>query len=148
MHSKRSTSTKIVSSTLRALHSLFLSLCADGFPKFSSIAIALGALYMTVLAIELFGVTAAIMVSLRLLLCLSRARLTQGSQNKLLLIRIYSFLSALSALIVIAAAFTRVVIHFVFKVRVTNTTLFIAHLPFRRTTSSRNARNWPRDRML
>ena len=72
---------------------------------------------MTVLAIELFGVTAAIMVSLRLLLFLSRARLTQGSQNKLLLIRIYSFLSALSALIVIAAAFTRVVIHFVFKVR-------------------------------
>ncbi|KAI0088205.1 hypothetical protein BDY19DRAFT_949549 [Irpex rosettiformis] len=67
-----------------------------GFPKFATIAIALGALYMTVLAIELFGVTAAVM-------------------NNLLLIRIYSILSALSALIVIAAAFLRVIIHFVFK---------------------------------
>ncbi|KAI0826177.1 hypothetical protein BC629DRAFT_1453726 [Irpex lacteus] len=69
---------------------------AQGFPKFATIAIALGSLYMTVVAIELFGVTAAVM-------------------NKLALIRIYSFLSALSALIVIASAFLRVVIHFVFK---------------------------------
>ncbi|KAI0701947.1 hypothetical protein BC835DRAFT_1303540 [Cytidiella melzeri] len=67
-----------------------------GYPKFATLAIALGALYMSVVAIELYGVTAAVM-------------------NSLLLIRIYSYLSILSGLIVVGSALLRVVVHFLYK---------------------------------
>lgn len=47
---------------LHSKHAILNVVHKEGFPKFATIAIALGSLYMTVVAIELFGVTAAVMV--------------------------------------------------------------------------------------
>ncbi|TFY73229.1 hypothetical protein EWM64_g10783, partial [Hericium alpestre] len=65
-------------------------------PKLANFAIALGAIYMAAAVIEFFGVAAA------------------GLQN-LRLIRTYAILSLVSAVLVIGAAFVRVITHFVLK---------------------------------
>jgi hypothetical protein len=65
-------------------------------PKLAIISLVLGALYSSVVVMALFGVFAA------------------GTQRTAL-IRIYAFISVLGALIVIAAAFLRTIIHFIFK---------------------------------
>lgn len=70
-------------------------------PKVSTISIALGALYMGVAVIEAFGIFAA-------------------ATQKLPFIRIYAFLTALVALIVIAAGLTRTIVHFVLKNEILN----------------------------
>jgi len=69
---------------------------SHGFPKFSTLAIALGALYLTVMVLELFGVIAATM-------------------QTLILVRLFSFASILSGLIVVGAGFLRTVVHFLYK---------------------------------
>jgi len=65
-------------------------------PKIASLSVALGALYMGVFGIGLFGMAAA------------------GSQ-RIALVRTYTVLAPLAALIVIATGIARVVTHFVWK---------------------------------
>ncbi|TFK52847.1 hypothetical protein OE88DRAFT_1306202 [Heliocybe sulcata] len=90
--------------TLVQAISLFREVSTDksqGFPKLGVFAIALGALYMTVAAIEFFGVGAAAL-------------------QKAALVRIYSFLSIASALIIVAGGFLLVIVHFVNKNEIIN----------------------------
>ncbi|EPQ50772.1 hypothetical protein GLOTRDRAFT_141288 [Gloeophyllum trabeum ATCC 11539] len=85
--------------TLVQYVSLFREVNVDkgqGFPKLGVFAIALGALYLVVALIEFFGVGAAAL-------------------QKAALVRIYSWLSVASALIIVAGGFLLVIVHFVFK---------------------------------
>ncbi|EKM56654.1 uncharacterized protein PHACADRAFT_253899 [Phanerochaete carnosa HHB-10118-sp] len=65
-------------------------------PKFATLDIVLGSLYMTACVIELFGVVAAVM-------------------QTLLLVRLYTFASIVSGLVVVAAGFARTITHFTYK---------------------------------
>jgi len=85
--------------TLLQAISLFKEVSTDksqGFPKLGIFAIVLGALYMAVAVIEFFGVGAA---------ALQRAAF----------VRIYSFLTVASALVVVVAGFLLVIVHFAYK---------------------------------
>ncbi|KAJ2976174.1 hypothetical protein NUW54_g11610 [Trametes sanguinea] len=72
---------------------------SNGQPKFAVFDIVLGTIYATACAIEVFGVIAA-------------------ATQRLFMVRIYAVLSLVGSLAVVAAGFMRVVLHFVFKVRV------------------------------
>ncbi|KAI0061081.1 hypothetical protein BV25DRAFT_1826922 [Artomyces pyxidatus] len=64
--------------------------------KLATFAIALGALYLAAALIEFFGVAA-------------------GATQRFALIRIYSFLSVVAAVLVIGAGLVRVIVHFMLK---------------------------------
>jgi hypothetical protein len=68
----------------------------DNFPKLTPLAIAQGVMYAVALCFQLVGVTAAVM-------------------QRFTLIKMYAFLSALSALLFIGIGFMRVITHFTFK---------------------------------
>ncbi|KIP03287.1 hypothetical protein PHLGIDRAFT_20272 [Phlebiopsis gigantea 11061_1 CR5-6] len=65
-------------------------------PKFETLDIVLGSLYIAACVFELFGVIAAVM-------------------QTLVLIRIYTWLSIVSSLLIIGAGFMRTITHFIFK---------------------------------
>jgi hypothetical protein len=67
-------------------------------PKLGLISLIVGALYMGVVAIGLYGVFAAV-------------------TQKLAFIRIHAYLSALAALIVVGISLLRIIVHFTMKVR-------------------------------
>nr|VWP02409.1 MDR efflux pump ABC3 [Ganoderma boninense] len=67
-----------------------------GQPKFATFDIVLGVIYIVSCAIEAFGVLAA-------------------TTQRVVLVRAYAFLSLVAAVAIVAAAFLRVVIHFVYK---------------------------------
>ncbi|KAK7683580.1 hypothetical protein QCA50_013418 [Cerrena zonata] len=67
-----------------------------GQPKLATLAIALGSLYISVTAIETFGIVAA-------------------ATQRLALVRIYSIAAIVSSLLVIGAGFVRTITHFTLK---------------------------------
>ncbi|CAL1709740.1 unnamed protein product [Somion occarium] len=67
-----------------------------GQPKLATFAIVLGTMYITVTAIEVFGIVAA-------------------ATQRLALVRIYSITTIISSLLVIAAGFVRTITHFTLK---------------------------------
>jgi len=67
-----------------------------GSPKFATFSLVLGILYMTAFVIQTLGVVAAF-------------------TQRITLIRLYAFLSVLSALVVIGAGLLRTITHFMFK---------------------------------
>jgi len=69
---------------------------ADNVPKLATFSIVLGALYAGMFALEAFGVLAAV-------------------TQRVPFVRIYAFLSAIAALIVIAAGLIQVIVHFTLK---------------------------------
>lgn len=90
---------------------------AEQQKKLANLSIVLGSLYVGAAAIFLFGVFAAASVR-RLLTALSHSQIPYATmQRRLGLIRIFSFLSAGAAVIVITSGFLRTVVHFILKVR-------------------------------
>lgn len=89
----------------------------DEANKLAAFAVVLGIMYAVVTGIESFGVLTALSVR-----CTQptrmRRRLTcvRALQQRLWMARTYAFLSVGSALVVIAAAFMRVITHFILKV--------------------------------
>lgn len=67
-----------------------------GQPKLATLAIVLGSLYISVTAIETFGIVAA-------------------ATQRLALVRIYTFAAIISSLLVIGAGFVRTITHFTLK---------------------------------
>ncbi|KAJ3490613.1 hypothetical protein NLI96_g1300 [Meripilus lineatus] len=67
-----------------------------GKPKLATFSIVLGTMYITVCAIQIFGILA-------------------GTTQRVPLVRLYTWLTILASLLVITAGFMRVVTHFVFK---------------------------------
>ncbi|KAF8497489.1 hypothetical protein F5888DRAFT_1698412 [Russula emetica] len=83
--------------------------------KLASLSIVLGSLYIGAAAIFLFGVFAAASVR-RLLTALNHSQIPHATmQRRLALIRIFSFLSAAAAVIIIASGFLRTIVHFMLK---------------------------------
>jgi hypothetical protein len=94
------------------------SALADQQKKLANLSIVLGSLYVGAAAIFLFGAFAAGSVR-RLLTALSHSQIPYSPmQRRLGLIRIFSFLSAAVAVIIIASGFLRTVVHFILKVRI------------------------------
>ena len=88
--------------------------------KLANLSIVLGSLYIGAAAIFLFGVFAAASVR-RLLTALGHSHIhyaTATMQKRLALIRIFSLLSAVAAVIVIASGFLRTIVHFMLKVTI------------------------------
>lgn len=69
---------------------------SQNVPRIASLSLALGAVYMVVFVIEVFGVYCAV-------------------SQRVSLVRLYALLSGLSALIVIGSGLVRIVTHFVWK---------------------------------
>ncbi|KAH9929078.1 uncharacterized protein BXZ73DRAFT_78222 [Epithele typhae] len=68
----------------------------NGWPKFAVFDIALGVIYVTVCAIEVFGLMAAV-------------------TQRIPLVRLYAMMSILAAILTVGASFFRVIIHFIYK---------------------------------
>jgi hypothetical protein len=82
--------------------------------RLATFAIVLGSLYMGAFVIFVFGIAAAATVCPSL----KNGRLLRSlrSQKRLALIRIFSFLSVVVAVIVVASGLIRTIVHFMLKV--------------------------------
>ena len=96
---------------------LMPSVRTDEANKLALFAVVLGIMYAVVTGIETFGVLTA--VSVRRTQWFDCALVSFiDVQQRLWMARTYAFLSVGSALVVVAAAFMRVITHFVLKVRI------------------------------